>query len=147
MICAWLSLAIIAAPFAAYTFAYQAATLYWGRRLVGSDKKRSTGLQDAITPRSQTTRNITTTLLLLATLVSGFVAFRWYSGIGAFLVVFFVSGAIKAALPKPDSLYFQNLIGRSLRERLAAYRRIGDKPREMAMSEVLRRFEEEAEGA
>ena len=91
---AYVLLAAVAAGLAAYTFAFQGATLHWGKRLAPDNEALPTGLQDAITPPGQTQRNILSMLLLTTTFAFGFFVFPWYGAIAAFLLIFVLSAEV-----------------------------------------------------
>ncbi len=140
---AYIALASVAGALAAYTFSFQAATLYWGKRLAPDNDLLPTGLQDAITPPAQTRCNLLSMVLLAITLIAGFFVFRWYWALVAFFVIYLGSALLKALLPKPDSDFFRERIESSLRSRLSRFQSSGDTGRAEAVSELLNRFDHE----
>jgi hypothetical protein len=120
-------LATIYAVFSAYSGAFQASTLYWGRHLAGLPTKESVedpikkstlsgesianpGLQDGLTTRSHKMRQNISILLTIIILVSGFFFFKWYIPLITIIGSFIIRFIIQAQLPKPNSEYFKQKI-------------------------------------
>ena len=125
----------------AYTMKFQQATLYWGKRIAPYNELLPAGLQDAITPKSQTNRNIISVFLLIIAAVAGFFIFRWYVGIIGPVIVLFLGAFILGAMRlKPSSSFFKNRILNDLTRRLNEAKTIGDAERTIALEEVIRRM-------
>lgn len=136
----------------AYTLAFQRATLYWGRKLVGAPDEAEIiaqkvaegmseaeargfamghsafgrGAQDAITPRSQNFRNILLLACLLFALIGGWIMFKWYIGIAAFVGTFIAIRLLKAVFPKDHSEFFRKRIRKQLYLRCESHKAEGD---------------------
>lgn len=146
--------------------AFQSATLHWDRVLSGgpSDEEiirqsltegcslaeaqgraaaypmTKGGFQDAITPKSQSLRNIVFTFAILAMLVLGIVYFRWYWGLVGFFGTFILTSILKSFLPGGDSSFFREMIISSLRDRMLRYEAQDDLRRAEACAEMIRRL-------
>jgi hypothetical protein len=97
-------------------------------------------MQDAITPSTQTLRNVASLLLHLAIPVVGFVYFRWYITLGALLLTFIIGSLFGAFMPQPQSMFFFGHIQRSLADRRAQYVTSNDELRVEAVDELLARL-------
>ena len=129
----------------AYTLNFQKATLAWGREISKSGLLPS-GLQDAITPKSQTLRNIILFLLIAAVIVCGFVLYPWYFAILCIVSTFILTGILMAVLPKANSDYFYRKIRQDLLKRQFKFEKIGDFERESAICDILSKLEKSAGG-
>ncbi|MBN8421149.1 MAG: hypothetical protein J0L73_19695 [Verrucomicrobia bacterium] len=147
-------LGIAVAALGAYTMAMQGATHYWGVRLMGGPTEddliresvaqgasiANRGLQDAITPKSQTSRNIFFALGLLMMIVVGIVMYRWYWGVAGFFGTFMVTGLLKTFLPGPDSRFFRDILLSDMKQRQMSYTAKGDSLRAHACSDLIQKF-------
>lgn len=140
-IAVYLGAAVGTAFLIAYTMKWQGATLYWGKALAPNNELLPRGMQDAITPPAQTSRNILTVIMPLVLFMVGFVFFRWHVPVLTLLCTFLGSGIVGVALPKSESLYFCDRIRAQLVKRLHRYRQAGDLERFDAMQEVLNDFD------
>jgi hypothetical protein len=130
----------------AYTRCVQEATLLWGRRLgEGNELLPSTGMQDALTPPSQTTRNIVMMSSLAFLPILGVYQFGWTVGLGGVLGSFVGSLIIHAFLPKPDSTFYLQVIFRGLADRRAKFAKASDALRVEAVDAVLEALKSEVE--
>nr|VFK80261.1 MAG: hypothetical protein BECKSD772D_GA0070982_10978 [Candidatus Kentron sp. SD] len=122
----------------AYTRGFQEATLFWGKRLgEGNELLPSTGMQDAITPPSQNTRNTVMFASFLALPIVGVHQLGWAIGLGAFFGSFIVSSIVRAFLPKADSTFFFQMILQGLANRRAKFAHHSDTLRVEATDAVL----------
>jgi hypothetical protein len=125
----------------AYTRGVQEATLFWGRRLgEGNELLPATGMQDAITPPGQNTRNTVMFASFLALPIVGVHQLGWAIGIGGLVGSFVASIIIWAVLPKPDSTFFFQIILRGLADRRAKFARASDELRLEATDAVLEKL-------
>ena len=159
-------LGIVVAALGAYTMAMQRATHYWGVRLMGGPTEddlirervaqgsslaeargyamgasiANRGVQDAITPKSQTTRNIFFALGLLMMIVVGIVMYRWYWGVAGFFGTFIATGLLKSFFPGPDSRFFRDILLSDMKQRQMSYSAKGDSLRAHACSDLIQKF-------
>lgn len=125
----------------AYTINFQETTLALGKKLV-PENLTVTGIQDAITPKSQTVRNILHLVLLLSIFIYGLFFYKWYVAITFVIVTFFlIIPILKKILPKPSSDFYERQIKKDLLKRQAKYKEINDISRELAIAAILVRFE------
>jgi hypothetical protein len=110
----------------AYTGRVQAATLWIGKKIApsGIPGAPSNGFQDAITPKSQTLRNVLVPVLFLGLLVYGFLK-AWYVGVSAVATALVVNAVASRALPNTADYWLMYVI-RFLDNREADYRRDND---------------------
>jgi len=128
----------------AYTFGVQGATLFWGKRLgEGNEFLPAAGMQNAITPPGQNTRNILMFASLLALPILGVHQLGWTVGLGGLVATGFAAGFISAALPKRDSHFFFGTILRGLVNRRAKFARASDELRVDAIDAVLEKLKDE----
>lgn len=134
-------LALLTGIIASYTNKVQATTLWAGKILAGNEfaEQLPTGFQDAITPKSQNTRNLLLPILLISILVFG--SFQaWYLGVTALIVTFFIY-VIAARFISDDLEYYLLRLISAMDNREADYRKNNDSLRADAaheMSEQLR---------
>jgi hypothetical protein len=121
----YIGLLITIGIFGGYTNSFQRATLYWGKAIAKDNEGR--GFQDAITPSIQKIRiMIYYTLAVVSTMI-GFVFFKWYIGVIAFIVIHpFLGSAFKRLFPKEDSDYHKNYLIKDLERRNNLYLKNGD---------------------
>lgn len=130
----------------AYTRAVQEATLFWGIRLRKDNPLLpATGMQDAITPRSQTARNILCMTALVAIPIVGVWRLGWPAGVGGTVMAVVVSSLLRSLLPKPGSPYLFSVIVRGLSRRRAAFARASDTAGVEAASTAITRLKTEFE--
>jgi len=133
---------LCSAIFTAYTMVFQRATLFWGKKIAPDNKYLPAGLQDAITPKWQTIRNVVVPFLFIGSAVGGIILFRWYMALVGPLVLVLISTTISGGmLPKPDSMFFKDRILKSLNRRLDGHRRRSEEQRILAMEEIIKRME------
>lgn len=130
----WIGIAAVAIAFG-YTMNMHSATLAYGRELAGSES--GSGYQAAITPPWATSIAAAVYLAIPAiTIVTWWRAGGW-SGLGALVLILLGAGLARAALPKPASPHYRQLIIRSMCVRYAHYARDGDVVRADAMRQLL----------
>lgn len=132
-------LSLILALMTAYTLAFQGTTYTIGRLLVGATE--GAGVQDAITPRSQTGRNIVMFSLIAILFVISALYFRWYYGL-LIIVVSIMAGSVFGNILgfRPGSQRMIKAVTRSMMRRYDAYRREGDELRAEAIQELIERM-------
>ena len=135
----WIAL-ILSAIFIAYTQGFQRATLFWGRRLASGNEYLLTGLQDAITPRAQTIRNIIVLILFLSFAIAGVIMIGWYMALLGPIIMFFLAGFLLRLMPKPEFGFYEKKISRSLEKRRAAYEKNMEPAKSLAVKEAIKRF-------
>ena len=135
--------ALVYSAFSAFSGAFQAATLYWGRHLAGlptkentedpelkgrltSESVRNSGLQGGLTTRSHKMRQNISIMLTIGFLVSGFLIFKWYMPIITLFGILVIKFIIQAQLPKPNSEYFKNKIIKELDSQSVFYGKRGE---------------------
>ena len=123
-----LLLSLLLAFLTAYTMAMQKTTLSIGRLLVNkSPDEPGAGVQDAITPKTQTTRNLL--MFCLFPVIFGLTAYQyaWYHGIWVVLVCFFGSSILKL-IPRlhPGSPRLVASIAKNLSRHQQAFLKSGD---------------------
>lgn len=122
MITIFLLLSIFTSILGAYTMRFQEATLLIGKKLSDDNLMLLTGLQDAITPRLQTIRNILFPILIIIIFVISLTITKWYFAVSIIILIFIILVFIKLAMPKPDSLYFVKIVKNNLAKRLQNYK-------------------------
>jgi nucleoside permease NupC len=133
-------LSLLLAIWSAYTFAFQATTLAIGRLLVGSTE--GTGVQDAITPSSQTKRNLFMFFLVLILFVITTYVYKWYYGILATVISLSIGTAISRVLRLPGSQQIVGAVIRDMVRRYDSYRLKGDNLRANAMQDLIERMKD-----
>lgn len=94
-----LAFAVILSVMTGYTMVIQVTTLALGRLLVSESVFiRGTGLQDAITPKRQTVRNIVVMILFVPLFILTTYAYAWYHALWVILATFFSSTAFPIIL-------------------------------------------------
>ena len=117
----------ITALFGAYTINFQRTTLSVGKKLTPDNVLLPTGMQDAITPSGQTTRNLVLPLLILVIFIYSLIFFRWYLAfVFAILTFFVITPIFKAFMPKPESNFYLRKIRRNLGRRQETYKTNND---------------------
>lgn len=121
----------------AYSRAFQSATYYWGKALAPDNHLLPTGMQDSITPRAQTVRNLVSSLLFIAVPVVGVLLFRWYVAVGMLIFTVLASALASGLLPRADGPFFLQRILSSLASRRAKYAASSDDLRVAAIDDLL----------
>jgi len=136
--------AVFLAALTGYTMVMQGTTVALGRLLVSkSDIIRGTGLQDAITPKMQTIRNIAAMILFLPLFILTSYAYAWYHGLWVIIATFFASTAFPILLGmRAGSVRIVSIILSVMEKRRKAYHESGDELRSNAMSDLISRIRE-----
>lgn len=154
---AYFLIATVLAGFSAYSGAFQASTLYWGRHLAGLPTKESVedpirkstlsgeslgnpGLQGGLTTRSHKMRQNISILLTIILLVSGFIFFKWYIPLITLLATLIIRFIIQFQLPKANSEYFKQKIIKELDSQSNFYEARGDKIKKEATDYFINRM-------
>ena len=140
-----LILIVIIAYYASLVRAYQLTTLAIGRLLIGkSGADKGTGVQDAITPKVQTFRNIILYILLIMLFVLVTFVYTWYYGIISIVVCFLIVTPIISAVFRidPAKPKFILSIKRDMMNRHDKYQRTNDVIRAKAIQELIDKLEE-----
>ena len=124
-----------------YTMRFQGATLYWGKALAPDNPLLPRGMQDAITPRSQTVRNIILMPSGIVLAVAGFFWFQWYIVLGAIFVALIGSGFVSVLLPRPESGHFWNVLLGNLHTRRLRFEGSRDFERFEAINDLAAKLE------
>lgn len=136
-----LLLSLALALLAAYTMSMQKTTLNLGRQLVG-ESGAGTGVQDAITPKSQTTRNIAMFILLIITFAITTYTYAWYHGLWVVLACLIGSQFIKTLLGiQPGSPRLVSAVINDMKLRHQAYLNAGDTMRAKVIEELINKSE------
>ncbi len=81
--------AVLLSALTGYTMVIQGTTLALGRLLISESALiRGTGVQDAITPKIQTTRNIVAMILFLPLFILTTYAYAWYHALWVIIATF-----------------------------------------------------------
>ncbi len=117
--------------FSAFSGAFQASTLHWGRLLAGKLSKediddpalkgslmgksiRDSGFQDALTTRAHKFRQNVSIIFFVVFFITGFFLFKWYVPFIALIGILILRTVFQQTLPKPNSEYFKNRIIKEL---------------------------------
>lgn len=124
--------------------AIQGTTLAIGRLLAHkSSSSHGTGLQDALTPKSRTIKNITVILLFI--LLFGLItyAYAWYHALWVLAVTFLSSTAFPIILGiRPGSSRMVSRIISNMKRRHQKYLKSGDTLRADVINELINRIEQ-----
>jgi hypothetical protein len=122
---------------------FQETTLLIGRMLIPPHVHDvlPAGLQDAITPKAQTSRNIGYFILLIVLLLYGVIFIKWYVGVVVLLSTFIGIPIMKIFLPQAGSPYYTTKIIKDLHKRKSEYEKSGDTMRKMAIQEIISLWE------
>ena len=139
-----LLLSLILAFLIAYTMNIQGTTLALGRLLVSkSVQDPGSGVQDAITPKSQTVRNIALLALLVIVIGLTTYAYAWYHGLWVLAASFLASyiltpiAGIKAGSPRLVAAIVSDM-----NRRHQNFLNAGDTSRTQAIDELIDRLEQ-----
>jgi hypothetical protein len=135
--------ALILSILTGYTMAIQGTTIALGRLLVyGSSLVRGTGLQDAITPKMQSVRNIAVIILFLVLFAFVTYTYAWYHAIWVLVVTFLASTVFPIILGmRAGSQRIVSIIITDMKRRKNAYIKSGDELRSNAISDLIDRLE------
>ena len=142
----WLILvyAVLLSALTGYTMVIQGTTLALGRLLVpGSAIINGAGLQNAITPKMQTIRNIFAMILFVPLFILTTYAYTWYHGIWVIVATFLASTAFPIILGmRAGSRRIVSIILSDLEKRRKAYQKSGDELRSTAIGDLINRVKE-----
>lgn len=127
-----------------YTMVIQGTTLALGRLLVSeSALSRGTGVQDAMTPKMQTVRNIAVMILFLPLFILTTYTYAWYHALWVIIVTFLASTAFPIILGmRAGSSRIVSIILSDMEKRRKAYLESGDELRSNAIIDLIKRIEE-----
>lgn len=126
-----------------YTMVIQGTTLALGRILIGPAFARGTGLQDAITPKMQNTRNIFVVTLFVLLFFLTTYAYAWYHAIWVIIIAFFASSIFPVILDmRAGSNRIVSIILQDMKKREKVCLESSDKIKATAISDLIKRIEE-----
>lgn len=136
--------AVILSALTGYTMVIQGTTLALGRLLVSESAFiRGTGVQDAITSKMQTVRNIAVMIMFVPLFILTTYTYAWYHALWVIIVTFLASIAFPIILGmRAGSSSIVSIIIKDMKKRKRAYGRSGDELRSMAISDLIDRIEE-----
>ena len=136
--------AVILSVLTGYTMVIQGTTLALGRLLFSESAFiRGTGVQDAITSKMQTIRNIAVMILFVPLFILTTYIYAWYHAFWVIIVTFSASTAFPIILGmRAGSSRIVSIIIKDMKKRKRAYGKSGDELRSMAISDLIDRIEE-----
>ena len=136
--------AVLLSALTGYTMVIQGTTLALGRLLVSESAFiRGTGVQDAITPKIQTIRNIAAMILFVPLFILITYTYAWYHALWAIVVTFFASTALPIILGmRAGSVRIVSIILSGMEKRRKAYLESGDELRSNTIGDLIKRIEE-----
>ena len=137
-------LSLITALLIAYTMAMQKTTHSIGRLLMNkSSDDPGAGVQDAITPKPQTTRNLLMFFLILVVFGLTTYQYAWYHGIWVVFVCFFVSPLLSIILGlRPGSPRLVASVAKDMERRRQVYLNSNDILRAEAIGALISKLGE-----
>ena len=139
-----LAFATLISALTGYTMVIQGTTLALGRLLVSESAFiRGTGLQDVITSKRQTVRNVAIMILFAPLFILTTYEYAWYHALWVILVTFFASTAFPIILcMRAGSSRIVSIILKDMEKRRKAYLKSGDELRSNAINDLIQRIEE-----
>jgi hypothetical protein len=136
--------AVLLSVLIGYTLEIQGTTLALGRLLVDeSSIIRGITLQDAITPKMQTFRNLAMMILLVVLFILTTHAYFWYHGLWVIIATFFSSKIFTIILGmRAGSFRIVSIILSDMEKRRKAYRESGDELRSNMINVLINRIKE-----
>ena len=136
--------AVLLSTLTGYTMVIQGTTLALGRLLVSESAFiRGTGVQDAITPKMQTIRNIAAMILFVPLFILTIYTYAWYHALWVIMVTFFAGTAFPIIVGmRAGSVRIVSIILSDMEKRRKAYLESGDELRSNAISNLINRIEE-----
>lgn len=136
--------AVLLSALTGYTMVIQGTTLALGRLLVSESASiQGTGVQDAITPKMQTIRNIAAMILFVPLFIITTYTYAWYHAIWVIIATFFASTAFPIILGmRAGSRRIVSIILSDMEKRRKAYLESGDELRSNAINDLIKRIEE-----
>lgn len=137
-------LSLILALLTAYTLAMQKTTHSLGRLLVGKKSNEAgPGVQDAITTKAQTIRNLVMYALFVIIFGLTAYAYAWYHGLWVVVVCFLSSSILKIVLGlQPGSPRLVASVAQDMKLRHQAYLDSGDSLRAQVVGELIEKLEQ-----
>jgi hypothetical protein len=134
-----LLLSLITALLIAYTMAMQKTTHSIGRLLMNKAVgERGSGVQDAITPKSQTMRNVLMFILILLVFALTTYRYAWYHGVWVVIACFFGSPLLSIIFSlRPGSPRLVASIAKDMERRRQAYQKTNDTLRAEVIGELI----------
>lgn len=137
-----LVLSLILSFFITFTIAIQKTTHSLGRLLVNRTSTDSgSGVQDAITPKSQTIRNIIMFIFIVFVFILTTYVYAWYHGIWVIVACFITSSILQAVFVHPGSKRLVTSVSKDMKQRHQAYLNSGDNLRAQAIHELIEELE------
>jgi hypothetical protein len=139
-----LAFALLLSTLTGYTMVIQGTTLALGRLLVSkSSFIRGTGVQDAITPKMQTIRNVAAMILFVPLFILTTYTYAWYHALWVIILTFFASTAFPIILGmRAGSVRIVSIILSDMEKRRKAYLKSGDELRSNAISDLINGIKE-----
>lgn len=139
-----LLLSLITALLIAYTMVTQKTTHSIGRLLMNkAADEPGAGVQDAITPKIQTTRNLLMFFLILIVFGLTMYQYAWYHGIWVVLVCFFGSSLLGVILGlRPGSPRLVASVAKDIERRRQGYLNSNDTLRAEVVGELIGKLEQ-----
>jgi len=139
-----LAYAVLLSALTGYTMVIQGTTLALGRLLVpGAAIINETGLQDAITPKIQTIRNIVSMFLYVPLFILTTYSYAWYHGIWVIIATFLASTAFPIILGmRAGSTRIVSMILSDMEKRRKDYQKSGDELRSNAIGDLINRVKD-----
>lgn len=135
--------ALILSLLTGYTMVIQGTTLALGRLLVyESNLVHGTGLQDAITPKTQTIRNIGAIIMFVILFILITYSYAWYHALWVLIVTFLASTAFPIILGmRAGSHRIVSIIVKDMKKRKKSYAESGDDLGSNAIGDLIDRIE------
>ena len=139
-----LLLSLLLASLMAYTMAMQKTTHSIGRLLMNkAADEPGAGVQDAITPKAQTTRNLLMFFLILVVFGLTTYQYAWYHGIWVVLACFLGSFPLGGILGlRPGSPRLVASVAKDMKRRRQAYLDFNDTLRAEVIGELIAKLEQ-----
>lgn len=135
--------ALILSLLTGYTMVIQGTTLALGRLLVyESNLVHGTGVQDAITPKAQTIRNIGVIIMFVILFILITYSYAWYHALWVLIVTFLASTAFPIILGmRAGSHRIVSIIVKDMKKRKKSYAESGDDLRSNAIGDLIDHIE------
>lgn len=136
--------AVILSALTGYTMVVQGTTSALGRLLVSESAFiRGTGVQDAITSKMQTVRNIAVMIMFVPLFILTTYTYAWYHAFWVIIVTFLASTAFPIIFGiRTGSSRIVSIIIKDMKKHKRAYGKSGDELTSMAISDLIDRIEE-----
>lgn len=136
--------AVLLSVLTGYTMGIQGTTLALGRLLVSKSAFiRGPGVQDAITPKMQTIRNVAAMILFVPLFILTTYTYTWYHALWVIILTFFASTAFPIILGmRAGSVRIVSIILSDMEKRRKVYLKSGDELRSTAISDLINGIKE-----